>query len=94
MKVYNQSLFFCSGIDVVYGTNLSSLENIFIDDDFAKNVSIPTLYQLMGRVGRIGRSYHANIITNSENTIKKLFSLDDNIDKQNDIEKLFMNKNL
>lgn len=89
MKVYNQILFFCSGIDVVYGTNLSSLENIFIDDDFAKDVSIPTLYQLMGRVGRIGRSYHANIITNSENTIKKLFSLDDNIDKANDIEKLF-----
>ena len=94
MKVYNQSLFFCSGIDVVYGTNLSNLENIFIDDDFAKDVTIPTLYQLMGRVGRIGRSYHANIITNSENTIKKLFSLDDNIDKQNDIEKLFMNENL
>ena len=93
MRVYNQILFFCSGIDVVYGTNLSSLENIFIDDDFAKNVTIPTLYQLMGRVGRIGRSYHANIITNSENTIQKLFSLDDNIDKENDIEKLFMKNN-
>jgi hypothetical protein len=89
MKLYKYFSFFGSGMDIVYGTNLSSLVNIMIDYEFGKDVSIPTLYQLMGRVGRMGRSYHANIITNHENIVEKLLSLDDNDEKHNDIELLF-----
>ena len=65
--------FFCSGLDVVYGTNLPSLVNIAIDHDFARNVSVATLYQLMGRVGREGRSYRTNIIVNSEDTVENYY---------------------
>lgn len=89
MKLYKYFTFFGSGMDIVYGTNLASLVNIVIDYEFSKNVSIPTLYQLMGRVGRMGRSYHANIITNHEDVVSKLLSLDENDEKQNDIELLF-----
>ncbi|MAI14436.1 MAG: hypothetical protein CMM15_10490 [Rhodospirillaceae bacterium] len=91
MKIYNDLSFFCAGLDVVYGTNLAGLINIAIDQEFARDVSIATLYQLMGRVGRIGRSYHANIIANHESTVQKLLCLDENIDIDNDIEKMFQN---
>lgn len=91
MRAYNDLSFFCSGLDVVYGTNLPSLVNIAIDHDFARNVSVATLYQLMGRVGREGRSYHANIIVNSEDTVRKLLCYDENIDHENDIQKIFQN---
>ena len=91
MKLYNDLSFFCAGLDVVYGTNLAGLINIAIDYEFAMEVSIATLYQLMGRVGRIGRSYHANIIANHESTVQKLLCLEENIDQDNDIEKMFQN---
>lgn len=89
MKLYNHLSFFCSGKEIVYGTNLSGLVNIFIDNDFMNTINIPELYQLMGRVGRMGRSYHANIITMSEETVNKLLSFDESFESENDIEKLF-----
>lgn len=89
MKLYRNLSFFCSGKEIVYGTNLSGLVNIFIDNDFMKSINIPELYQLMGRVGRMGRSYHANIITMSQETVDKLLSFDESFESDNDIEKLF-----
>ena len=52
-------------------------------------INIPELYQLMGRVGRMGRSYNANIITMNEDTVKKLLSFDESFESENDIERLF-----
>lgn len=92
MKLYHHLQFLVSGKEIVYGTNLSSLINIFIDDDFAQNVSISELYQLMGRVGRVGRSYNANIVTTNEKTVKRLLCLEDNIETDNDIETFFANQ--
>ena len=92
MILYHHLQFLVSGKEIVYGTNLSGLINIFIDDDFAQNVSISELYQLMGRVGRVGRSYNANIITTNEETVKRLLSLEDNIETYNDIETIFANQ--
>lgn len=92
MKLYKYLSFLVSGKEIVYGTNLSSLINIFIDDNFAEHVSISELYQLMGRVGRVGRSYHANIMTTDEKTVKRLLSLEDNVEKENDIEAIFSEK--
>jgi hypothetical protein len=89
MKLYPNLSFFCSGKEIVYGTNLSGLVNIFIDSDFMNTINIPELYQLMGRVGRMGRSYHANIITMNEETVNKLLSFDESFESENDIERLF-----
>lgn len=81
MRMYSKLAFLCSDKSIVFGTNLPNLTNIFIDEEFARVESIPTLYQLMGRVGRMGRSYHANIILNSALSVSKILSLDDNIDQ-------------
>lgn len=80
MSLYDKLAFLCSGKDIVFGTNLPGLTNVFIDFSFAKDQSIPTLYQLMGRVGRMGKSYHANIILNNEASVRKILSLESNID--------------
>lgn len=89
MRIYHSFIFFCSGKEIVYGTNLSSLVNIFLDQDFVETINTPELYQLMGRVGRMGRSYHANIITTHQSVVDKLLSFDDSFEADNDIERLF-----
>jgi hypothetical protein len=72
MEQYPHLLFLCSGKEIVFGTNLPSLVNIFIDKSFGDNEHPNVLYQLMGRAGRMGRSYHATIIVNSETTLNKI----------------------
>lgn len=89
MKIYHSFLFFCSGKEIVYGTNLSGLVNIFLDEEFVDTINTPELYQLMGRVGRMGRSYHANIITTHQKVVDKLLSFDDSFEEDNDIERLY-----
>lgn len=80
MSIYRQLFFICSCKDIVFGTNLPDLVNVFITREFAEKENIPILYQLMGRVGRMGRSYHANIILDSETSVQKILSLDKNVD--------------
>ena len=92
MKLYKYLSFLVSGKEIVYGTNLSGLVNIFIDNDFSQNLSISELYQLMGRVGRVGRSYHAMVINVNEMSVKRLLSLEDNVERENDIERIFYQK--
>jgi len=82
MSIYDKLLFLCSNKDIVFGTNLPGLTNVFIDEAFASQQSISTLYQLMGRVGRMGRSYHATIILNSEEGVRKILSMENNIDHE------------
>jgi len=91
MSVYHELLFLLSGKDIVFGTNLPNLTNIFIDSSFAKEESIAVLYQLMGRVGRMGRSYHANVIVDSDEGLEKILSLHHNTDQDSMtiIESLF-----
>jgi hypothetical protein len=36
----------------------------------------------MGRVGRMGRSYHANIMLDDEQSVLKILCLDSNVDDQ------------
>lgn len=80
MSFYKNLFFICSNKDIVFGTNLPELVNIFITSDFVQKETISTLYQLMGRVGRIGRSYHANIILDSQESVDKILCLVDNTD--------------
>ena len=82
MNLYKDLFFVCSCKDIVFGTNLPNLVNVFITKEFAEKESIAILYQLMGRVGRMGRSYHANIMLDDEESVKKILSLDSNVDDQ------------
>jgi hypothetical protein len=43
---------------ICYGTNYP-INRVFVVEDFSKNHSIYTLFQLMGRAGRVGRSWKA-----------------------------------
>lgn len=72
MDKYSQLAFLCSGKEIVFGTNLPDLTNIFIDASFGEREHPNVLYQLMGRAGRLGRSYHANIVLNSAVTAAKI----------------------
>lgn len=74
MDLYAHFLFLCSGKEIVFGTNLPSLTNIFIDASFGETEHPNNIYQLMGRAGRMGRSYHANIIVNSPITLHKILN--------------------
>jgi len=88
MNMYKDYAFVCSCKDIVFGTNLPDLVNVYISKDFASAQSLGVLYQLMGRVGRIGRSYHANIIFDDEESVKKILSLDCNIVDDEDVTDL------
>ena len=89
MRIYHNLLFFNSGKEIVYGTNLANLTNIFLDKDFVDTINVCELYQLMGRIGRMGRSYNANIITCDEEVVCRCLALDDSFEKENEIEQLF-----
>jgi len=82
MTMYKDLFFICSCKDIVFGTNLPDLVNVFITKEFAEVESVSILYQLMGRVGRMGRSHCANIILDSEESVTKILSLDSNMDDQ------------
>lgn len=47
--------------NISYGTNYP-FNTVIITDDFAENHSINTLFQLMGRAGRVNKSWTANAI--------------------------------
>lgn len=53
--------FVISDYDICYGTNYP-FNTVIITEDFANNHSMNTLFQLMGRAGRVGRSWTANAI--------------------------------
>lgn len=72
MQHYSQLSFLVSSHEVVFGTNLPDLTNIMVRGDFGDHVSKNVLYQLMGRIGRMGQSYHATLVTDSEKTLTKL----------------------
>ena len=93
MKLYDTYLFFCSGKEIIYGTNLSNLCNIYLPWSVCESLSIPEMYQLIGRVGRPGSSNHANIVTTDDRTVQTLLSLDDSyerteIDVENEVRQL------
>lgn len=94
MSLYKDLGFLVSDKTIVFGTNLPHLTNIFIDRDFALSASVPVLYQLIGRVGRMGRSYHANVVLNNKEGVDKIMSFHNNRDDEVDIDQLFMNSKI
>jgi len=60
-----QLMYIISDASICSGTNYP-FTNVIIDKDFGKNHSIQMIYQLMGRAGRIGKSWNANIYIDDE----------------------------
>ena len=88
MTQYSKFCFLCSGKEIVYGTNLPHLVNVWISRDFSDQESVSTLYQLMGRVGRLGRSYHARIILEDEGAVRRILSWKCDADTLSEMETL------
>lgn len=61
---------------IVYGTNFP-FSNIIVSKAFAQSSSLNTLYQLMGRAGRVGRSYSARVVLEDPNTLKRVVQADE-----------------
>jgi len=68
--------------EIVYGTNFP-LISVCIDSSYGRIATPNSLYQLIGRAGRTGRSHEATIMFNDEYTMKKTIlppSLNPNVD--------------
>lgn len=68
---------------IVYGTNFP-FSNVLIDPKFAAASSLNTLYQLIGRAGRVGRSYMAKVFLLGTDLKNRIVSFDEeNIEAMN-----------
>lgn len=66
--------------DITYGTNMA-LISIFIDKYYGHQATHNSLYQLIGRAGRVGKSYKARVLFESIEVMKKaLLEMDDNFE--------------
>ena len=91
MNKYESCLFFVASKEIIFGTNLSDLSNIYLTKEFAKSLSLSELYQLMGRVGRVGVSNYSTIMTCDDETFAHLLSCDDNFERECFVEQKMKN---
>lgn len=77
MKAIRHISILFGGDEIVFGTNIEGLTNLFIDGTFGDRVSRNVLFQLIGRAGRIGQSYQALVVLNSQTTLDKIMSFHD-----------------
>lgn len=56
---FGELAYLISHKDILYGANYP-LNNVIIKDSFAENFSINTIFQTMGRAGRIGQAWKSN----------------------------------
>ena len=91
MDKYDSCLFFVAGKEIIFGTNLGELTNIYLPELFAKSLSLSELYQLMGRVGRVGVSNYSTIMTCDAQTFANLLSCDDNFERECFVEQKMKN---
>lgn len=80
MRLMKQLSFLFAGHEIVFGTNIDGLTHLFIDGHYGDHVSRNVLLQLCGRVGRVGHSYEALLVVNSETTLHKIMDFIDPID--------------
>jgi energy-coupling factor transporter ATP-binding protein EcfA2 len=80
--------FILSTPPIVYGTNIS-LSIVDIDSSFTPECSKNTLYQLIGRAGRKGRSSSASIIFRDRNMLNVIFENNNINNEAVSIERIF-----
>lgn len=81
MRVMRQLSFLFAGHEIVFGTNIDGLTHLFIDGNYGDHVSRNVLLQLCGRVGRVGHSYEALLVVNSETTLRSIMDFIDPVDE-------------
>lgn len=80
MRLMKQLSFLFAGHEIVFGTNIDGLTHLFIDGNYGDHVSRNVLLQLCGRVGRVGHSYEALLVVNSDTTLYKIMDFIDPVD--------------
>jgi len=80
LRNMNKFSFLYSSHELVFGTNVEGLTNLFVDKEFGIKRPRPHLYQLIGRTGRAGYSYEAQVTTNDVATVEKIMRFDDGDD--------------
>ncbi len=78
-----------SDSSICYGTNYP-INRVFICKDFADVHSINTLFQLMGRAGRAGQSWKAEIYMDKSTAMKLVDFVQNNKDNSGDVEAINM----
>jgi len=77
------SSFICSDPSIIYGTNIN-LTMIDVHENMSSISSKNTLYQLIGRAGRKGKSSSANVIFRNWDLFHTIVNDDDtNVEAQN-----------
>eukprot|EP00808_Paulinella_micropora_P014507 g15060.t1 len=71
-----------AGKEIVYGTNLP-FANVVIEPAFAESSSQGTLFQLMGRAGRVGHSYSCQVLVLDEKTAGRFRSREPELQEAN-----------
>jgi hypothetical protein len=63
--------------DITYGTNMA-LISVYIDKYYGRQATHNSIYQLIGRVGRVGKSFKGRVLFEDINSMKKaLLDIDD-----------------
>ncbi len=83
--------FLVSDSSICYGTNYP-INRVFITKDFADTHSINTLFQLMGRAGRAGQSWKAEIYLDKTSAIKIIDFVQNPNDTSGELEAINLNK--
>lgn len=81
MRVIRQLSFLFAGKEIVFGTNIEGLTHLFIDKEFGDSASRNVLFQLIGRAGRVGQSYEALIVMNSDAILHNIMSFENTVDE-------------
>jgi hypothetical protein len=85
LKLFSKLRFIFSGRELVFGTNVEGLTNLFLDAEFGDKEPRSSIYQLMGRIGRMGHSYEAQVVLNSATTLQKILNIREEVDDLVDI---------
>lgn len=81
MRIVRQLSFLFAGKEIVFGTNIEGLTHLFIDKEFGDAASRNVLFQLIGRAGRVGQSYEALIVMNSDAILRRIMSFENTVDE-------------
>lgn len=80
MSMHSKLAFLWAGQSVVFGTNIAGLTHLFIHHTFGKKANRNVLFQLIGRIGRIGMSYEAQVVIDDDDVLHTVMNVTDVVD--------------